>query len=159
MADEYAEWKAEQAARWLRHVRELKHDISRLEDDIEVQRSLALPSGIDYSRTKVSTSPSADAIPNAVIRLEESIACYMTELVGYLDEKQEARDCIAKLSDARYRAVLSLYYINGHSWDGVGEKLGYDRDWCMELRRQSLPLVYDVMPREWRTAIPRADYS
>lgn len=159
MADEYAEWKAEQAARWLRHIRDLKHDISRLEDDIEVQRSLALPSGIDYSRPKVSTSPSADAIPNAIIRLEESIAEYMTELVGYLDEKREARDCIAKLSDARYRAVLGLYYINGHSWDGVGDKLGYDRDWCMELRRQSLPLVYDVMPMEWRTAIPRADYS
>ena len=156
---EFDEWKAEQAAKWLRHIRELKHDIARLEDDIEVQRSIALPSGIDYSRPSVQTSPSQDAIPNAVIRLEESIAQYTTELVGYLDEKQQARECISRLGDARYRAVLSLYYINGHSWDGVSDKMGYDRDWCMELRRQSLPLVYDVMPREWRIPIPRADYS
>lgn len=156
---EFDEWKAEQAAKWLRHIRELKHDIARLEDDIEVQRSLALPSGIDYSRPSVQTSPSQDAIPNAVIRLEESIAQYTTELVGYLDEKQQARECISRLGDARYRAVLSLYYVNGHSWDSVSDRMGYDRDWCMELRRQSLPLVYDIMPREWRTPIPRADYS
>ena len=157
MTDEYAEWKAEQAARWLRHVRELKHDISRLEDDIEVQRSLALPSGIDYSRTKVATSPSADAIPNAVIRLEAAIAHYTTELVGYLDEKERARDCINLLDDARHRAVLSLYYVNGHSWQTVGYKVGYSEVHCKELRSEALPLVYEVMPREWRTPIPRAD--
>lgn len=154
---EFDEWKAEQAAKWLRHIRELKHDIARLEDDIEVQRSLALPSGIDYSRPSVQTSPSQDAIPNAVIRLEESIAQYTTELVGYLDEKQQARECISRLGDARYRAVLSLYYINGHSWATVGEKVGYSEVHCRELRLEALPSVYDVMPMEYKTQIPRAD--
>ena len=154
---EFDEWKAEQAAKWLRHIRELKHDIARLEDDIEVQRSLALPSGIDYSRPSVQTSTSQDAIPNAVIRLEESIAQYTTELVGYLDEKQQARECISRLGDARYRAVLSLYYVNGHSWATVGEKVGYSEVHCKELRSEALPSVYEVMPREYRTQIPRAD--
>lgn len=154
---EFDEWKAEQAAKWLRHIRELKHDIARLEDDIEVQRSLALPSGIDYSMPSVSKSPSPDAIPNAVVRLEESIAQYTTELVGYLDEKQQARECISRLGDARYRAVLSLYYVNGHSWATVGEKVGYSEVHCKELRSEALPSVYEVMPREYRTKIPRAD--
>lgn len=157
MTDAFDDWKAEQAAKWLRHIRELEHDIARLEDDIEVQRSLALPSGIDYSRPSVTTSPSQDAIPNAVIRLEESIAQYTTELVGYLDEKQQARDCISRLGDARYRAVLSLYYINGHSWQTVGEKVGYSEVHCRELRLEALPQVYDVMPGEYKTMIPRAD--
>ena len=157
MADEYAEWKAEQAARWLRHIRDLKHDISRLEDDIEVQRSLALPSGIDYTRPVVSSSPSADAIPNAVARLEEAIAEYTTELVGYLEEKEQARGCINMLDDARHRAVLSLYYVNGHSWATVADKVGYAVEYCMAIRSDALPRVYEVMPREWRTRIPRAD--
>lgn len=156
MADEYAEWKAEQAARWLRHVRDLKHDISRLEDDIEVQRSLALPSGIDYSRPVVSSSPSADAIPNAVARLEESVARYATELVGYLDEKEQARACIGMLDDARHRAVLSLYYVNAHSWLTVSKTMHYEVSWCRRLRDEALPLVHDVMPREWRTMVPPA---
>lgn len=154
---EFDEWKAEQAAKWLRHIRELKHDIARLEDDIEVQRSLALPSGIDYSRPNVATSPSRDAIPDAVARLEESIALYTTELVGYLDEKQQARECISRLGDARYRAVLSLYYVNGHSWTTVSDKVGYVVDYCMAIRNEALPYVYEVMPREYRTKIPRAD--
>ena len=157
MTDEFADWKAAQAARWLRHVRELKHDISRLEDDIEVQRSLALPSGIDYGREKVSASPNPDAIPEAVARLEDAIAHYTTELVGYLDEKERARECINMLEDARHRAVLNLYYVNGHSWQTVGYKVGYSEVHCKELRSEALPLVYEVMPREWRTPIPRAD--
>ena len=156
MADEYAEWKAEQAARWLRHVRELKHDISRLEDDIEVQRSLALPSGIDYSRTKVSTSPSADAIPNAVARLDDAIAQYTTELVGYLDERDEARACIGMLGDARHRAVLSLYYVNGHSWPTVSNIMHYEISWCMRIRDDALPLMYEHLPAQWRPKIPTA---
>lgn len=154
---EFDEWKAEQAAAWLRHIRELKHDIARLEDDIEVQRSLALPRGIDYTAPKVASSPTADAIPNAVARLEESIAQYTTELVGYLDEKQRARECLGLLDDARYRAVLMLYYVNGHSWATVGEKVGYSEVHCKELRSEALPYVYEVMPREYRTRIPRAD--
>lgn len=157
MTIEYEEWKAEQAAAWLRHIRELKHDIARLEDDIEVQMSLALPRGIDYSVPKVAASPNRDAIPDAVARLEEAVAGYCTELVGYLDEKEQARDCINRLDDPRHRAVLSLYYVNGHSWATVGEKVGYSEVHCKELRSEALPSVYEVMPREWRTMIPRAD--
>lgn len=157
MTTEYDEWKAEQAAAWLRHIRELKHDIARLEDDIEVQRSLALPRGIDYSVPRVAASPSADAIPNAVARLEESIAQYTTELVGYLDEKEQARDCISRLGDARHRAVLGLYYVNGHSWATVGDKVGCSEARCREIRMEALPMVYEVMPREHRIMVPRAD--
>lgn len=157
MTIEYEEWKAEQAAAWLRHIRELKHDIARLEDDIEVQRSLALPRGIDYSRPAVASSPYPDAIPDAVARLEEAVAGYCTELVGYLDEKEQARDCISRLEDARYRAVLGLYYVNGHSWSTVGDKVGCSEARCREIRMEALPLVYDIMPREHRVMVPRAD--
>ena len=153
---EFDEWKAEQAAKWLRHIRELKHDIARLEDDIEVQRSLALPSGIDYSMPSVSKSPSPDAIPNAVVRLQDAIAEYATELVGYLDEKDEARMCIGMLDDARHRAVLSLYYVNGHSWVTVSKVMHYEVSWCKRLRNEALPLMYDHMPRQWRTMVPPA---
>ena len=154
---EWTEWKAEQAAVWLRHLRDMKHDIDRLHDEIEVQRSLALPKGVDYSRPVVAASPRADAIPDAVARLEDSIAGYVSELDAYIGEKGEARDCLMLLDDSRHRAVLILYYLNGHSWEGVGERMGYDPNYCRELRNDALPFVYDVMPREWKTMIPRAD--
>lgn len=157
MADEYAEWKAEQAAVWLRYVRELKHTISRIEDEIEVQRSLALPSGIDYSKPVVMTSPSADAIPNAVARLDEMIGEYMTELAGYVDELDAARRCVAMLADSKHRNVVTYYYLLGYPWLIVGEKMGYAPDYCRRVRDAALPLVYDVMPREWKRPIPRAD--
>ena len=157
MTDEFAEWKAEQAAKWLRHIRELKHTIARIEDEIEVQRSLMLPGGIDYQRPVVSASPSADAIPNAVARLDEMVGEYMTELAGYVDEVGDARRCVSMLSDGRHRNVVTYYYLLGYPWIVVGDKMGYAPDWCRQLRDDALPLVYDVMPREWKQPIPRAD--
>ena len=46
---EFDEWKAEQAAKWLEHVRSLALDVARIQDRVDVLRSLAMPSGIDYS--------------------------------------------------------------------------------------------------------------
>lgn len=157
MTVEFDDWKAEQAGAWLRHIRDLKRDIVRLEGDIETQRSLVMPGGIDYTVPKVSTSPSKDAIPDAVARLEQAIAGYCTELVGYLDEMERARDCINGLEDVHHRAVLSLYYLNGFTWVAVAERLEYSPAHCKKLRNEALPLVYEVMPKEWRTMIPRAD--
>ena len=154
---EFEAWKAEQSQRWLNHLRDVKHDISRLEDEIAVARSLALPSGIDYTVPYVRSSPSADAIPNAVARLEGMIADYCVALDAYLDELQDARERVACLCDARHREVLTLYYLSGHSWATVSDKAGYSEIWCKQLRDEALPLVYDHIPPEWRTMIPRAD--
>lgn len=162
---EFDEWKAEQAVVWLEHVRSLALDVAMLQDRVDVLRSLAMPSGIDYSRPVVMTSPSADAMPNAVAKLMDAIGEYLDQLEAYVDESMDAARRIAEIGDGRYRAVLSLYYVSGNTWEKVGEKLKkldngkftYSPEYCRHLRNDALPFVYDVMPREWRTQIPRAD--
>lgn len=162
---EFDEWKAEQAAKWLEHVRSLALDVARIQDRVDVLRSLAMPSGIDYSRPVVSSSPSADAIPNAVVKLMDAMREYLDQLDAYVYESMDAARRIEEIGDGRYRAVLSLYYVSGNTWEQVGEKLKkwdngkftYSPEYCRHLRNDALPFVYDVMPREWRTQIPRAD--
>lgn len=153
---EFDEWKAEQAAKWLRHMRDVKYDVAKLQDEVEVARSLALPQGLDYSSVKVTTSPNADAIPNAVIRLQSLTADYIVELNSYMDELMGARECINRLSDSRHRAVIALYYLNGHTWATVADKLHYSEERCRQLRTEALPLLFDYLPREWKPMIPRA---
>ena len=153
---EYDEWRAEQAVAWLDHVRGLAHDVARLKDKVDVMRALALPSGIDYTLPKVSTSPSADAIPNAVARLIDSIGDYCAQLEAYVEEAHDADMRLSSIGDWRYRDVLIRYYVDGMSWREVGDRVGYVPDHCMRLRDEALPLVFDVMPREWRTPLPPA---
>lgn len=154
---EWEKFKAEQAAEWLEHVRELALDVARLQDRVDVLRSMALPSGIDYAAPVVSSSPSADQIPNAVARLVDAIGDYLAQLDAYVEESIDAARRIGELSDARYRGVLVFYYVNGRTWEQVGKRLNYEPNYCREIRNDALPLVYDVMPREWKTPIPRAD--
>lgn len=153
---EFESWKAAEAAAYLKGVRQSSLDVRRLQDEIDVQRSL-LPSGMDVSRAKVRTSPQPDALELAAIRVIEMVEQYVTELAGYVEMQRDAHDAVRRMGDARHRAVLTLYYIDGHSWETVGEKLGYSVDWCKELRAQALPLFWDVMPRHGKTMVPRAD--
>ena len=155
--NEFEEWKAEQAAAWLDHVRGLAHDVARLKDKVDILRSLALPAGVDYARPVVSAPPNVDAIPNAVARLLDSIGDYCSTLDLYVAEAHDANERLATLADWRYRDVLIRYYADGMSWREVGAAVGYVPDYCRELRDAALPLVYDVMPNDWRTQIPRAD--
>lgn len=157
LMDEFARWKAEQAAAWLDHVRGLALSVEGMRDRVELLRSLALPAGIDYSKPVVSTSPSADQIPNAVIKLQEAIADYCTELSAYVDESRDAKLRLASIGDWRYREAVTRYYVDGMSWREVGDRMGYVPDWCRQLRDEALPIVYDVMPNEWRVMVPRAD--
>lgn len=153
------EWElytAECSRNWLEHMRDLKHDIAKLQDEVDVARSLALPQGVDYSRSKVTTSPTADQIPNAVIRLHGLVADYIVELDAYIDELMDARQRVNMLEDSRHRAVLTLYYLNGHSWQTVAEKMHYAEGWCFEIRNEALPLMYEYLPRQWKPIIPRA---
>ena len=106
---EWEEFKAEQAAAWLEHVRGLAHDVARMQDRVDVLRSLALPSGIDYTRPVVSSSPTADAIPNAVAKLVDAIGDYCADLAAYVDESHDAATRLALIGDGRYRCVLTLY--------------------------------------------------
>lgn len=155
--NEYDAWKAEQAAAWLDHVRGLSHDIARLRDNIDVLQSLALPRGVDYARPVVSASPSPDAIPNAVARLQDSIDDYNATLALYAAEEYDAQVRLSSIGDWRYRDVIIRHYLLGQKWAKVGDDMGYSADYCRELRTAALPHVYGVMPLEWRVRVPRAD--
>ena len=153
--DEIASWKAQEAARYLDMVRHVSLDLRRIQDEIEVQRSL-LP-GMDYSREKVSKSPNPDSLELAALRVLDLIEAYCVEQAEYIEMQYEAHQAVKRMEDARYRAVLTLYYITGHSWETVGDKLGYTPNHCQDLRQEALPLFWDVMPKEHKTNLPRAD--
>ena len=152
---EMESWKAMEAADYLNRVRRSCIDIKRLQDEIETQRSLLLP-GTNFGE-RIRSAPQPDRMEQAVMRIMEMEEQYTSELFEWIDLQREAHDAVRKMADSRHRAVLTLYYLDGHSWETVGDRIGYDWNYCRELRTQALPLFWDVMPKEAKTMLPRAD--
>lgn len=152
---EFESWKAMEAAEYLNRVRRSCIDIKRLQDEVETQRSLLMP-GTDYGM-KVQSSTHHDRMEQSAIRIMEMEEQYTSELFEWIDLQREAHEAIRKMADSRHRAVLTLYYLDGHSWETVGDRIGYEWNYCRELRTQALPLFWEVMPKDAKTMLPRAD--
>lgn len=92
VAGEYERYRAEQAARYMEHVGPLGSRIRMLREEVEAQRALVESvRGIDYASIGGGGSPSADAVPDAVIRLQGLVSDYCTELAGYMGERRAGR--------------------------------------------------------------------
>lgn len=70
-----------------------------------------------------------------IIALEEQIN---SEIDSYTEQKVKARELINGLSDDRYKAVLTEYYLNTKTWEQVAESLNFERRWVFHLHGQAL---------------------
>lgn len=153
---EYDEWKASEARKWLRHVRRLWLDLARLDASIEALEYLAQPKGIDYSRPVVRSSVYTDKIADAVAEIVEEVGALRAERDDVAREQARAVECLNQLEDANQSAVLVLHYAGRKTYRKVAAELHYSESYCRQTAYAALPLVYDVMPKEWRTPIPNA---
>lgn len=157
MSEEYDRYKRAQAARWLEHVRKLGTKCRSLQAEIDGQREMASGlSGMDYSAPAVKSSPTPDAVPNAVIRLQRLISDYCTELVGYVDEQRRAHDALSRIENAEQAEALKRHYLLGQRWEECCVAMGYSCEGMKSLRYRGLLAVYGVMPQEWRDPVHRA---
>ena len=154
--NDWQRYRREQASAYLRKIRDMRRHIAALNAEIDEQRALASGlTGIDYSRDNVSTSPTDDAMPNAVARLLEIIA-ERVELVrdytGMLDE------CGTSLRDLNgtYGDVLRYRYLCDYPWERIAAATNYSEQWLYELHNQALSAFYDHMPPTQRDPMPKA---
>lgn len=153
---EYDEWKASEARKWLRHVRRLWLDLARLDASIEALEYLAQPKGIDYSKPFVKSSVYPDKIADAVAEIVDEVGALRAERDDVAREQARAVECLNQLDDANQSAVLVLHYVGRKKYRKVAEELHYSESYCRQTAYAALPLIYDVMPKEWRTPIPNA---
>ena len=144
------------AKAYLDYVRSLHQRIKSLQENIERQKAMMLPSGIAYSES-VAQSSSGDVLENGVIRLQELIQEYCTEMAEYVEQQKIAHDVFNGLSKPEYTIALTKYYALGKSWEQVCVDMGYSWGGMMKLKRAAELEVYNVMPEEWRRySIPAA---
>ena len=150
------EGKIVKAQAYAEHIEDLSYRKLNREGQIDHLRSeLGLTSGAIGDR--VSTSPSADAIPNAVIKLQDMIREYVAELSEYVDEIHRFTQYLAQL-DRIEEKVLWLRYVGLCRWGQIADQLGYSQRQLYRIRDHALVALYGVMPEPWRSeAIPDAE--
>lgn len=143
------------ATAYLEHVRSLKLRIDAIAEQIEPLREM-VGTTMDC-RERVSKTPNHKSLEESVIRLQELIADYCTEMAEFVDEQRSAHDVICRLSKPERARALAGYYVNGKSWEMLCVEMGYSWQGMMSLRKRAVDEVYDLMPEQWRRdAIPNA---
>lgn len=154
MDEEYRAYTVGQAKRYMQHIRSLNHSVRMLRSEIDELRDMAGGlSGIDYARPQVRTSPSADAVPNAVIRIDSLASELEAELSDYIAEKERAHRALAEV-DGLYAELLAYRYLEGKSWADVADALGYSEVHARTvLHDDALAALYPYLPHGWRDPV------
>lgn len=156
MQEEYERYKAAQAARWLEHVAQLGTRCATLQAAIEQERANAEGVRAVCFDGMPRAQSTGDALPNAVIRIQDAIRDFMTELAGYVEAQTDAHERITRMQDAACSGCLERHYVLGHPWERVCVDMGYSWQGMMSLRRRALAMAYEVMPTEWRDPMESA---
>lgn len=125
-----------------------------LEQEIEMLRAQLLPGGVQIT-DKVSTSATADSIPNGVIKLQDMIADFCTKQVEYVEVYRQMHDALEKI-DVIPREALTMHYLHLWKWEKVCVEMDYTYDGIMRIRRRGLIDLYDHMPPEHKGILPKA---
>jgi len=158
MTPEYEQYCIEQAETWLVKVRKLVGYATKLGESAAAQLARADNlRGIDYSAVRVQTSPSADAIPNAIIMHEEMGASFKELAETATARVKEASSALACMDDPVEAMCLQLYYVEAYAtWEHVCVAMDYSYDGMMKLRRRAMLHAYEVMPHQERDPQHRA---
>ena len=158
MDEELQRYRIEQAEAWLSKVRKTVGYARRITADAEAIMARADNlRGMDYSAVNVQTSPSADAIPDAIILADE-----MGEAMEAISESARERvtgaaRALAEMEDPTEATCLTLYYVEAYdTWERVCVAMHYSYDGMMKLRRRALVSAYSVMPHSERDPMPPA---
>jgi len=154
--EEWEDFKRKCARRYLRNVMYLKHKAARHESELAELREIAYGlAAVDYSRDNVSTSPTADSIPNKVIAINERIADGMADIDEYMDALDGLRRTLDRMENQLHARVVRMHYVEEMEYEDIVSVLkDEDTPWSLaSVKRFSamgLDELYYLMPQEWR---------
>ena len=109
---------------YLRQLRRLEVCIEQRQEELNRLRELIGCNAIDYCE-RVQTSPSADSIPNEVIRRVELEADISRKIERFLQLKHKIINEIQSLDNAAYVSILYKRYVEYKSLEEIAVEMNY----------------------------------
>lgn len=125
---------------YLRQLHRLEVCIEQRQEELNRLRELIGCNAIDYGE-RVQTSPSADSIPNEVIRRVELEADISRKIERFLQLKHKIINEIQSLDNAVYVSILYKRYVEYKSYKEIAAELKYNVSYVRQLHSKALNLL------------------
>ena len=122
---------------YLRQLHRLEVCIEQRQEELNRLRELIGCNAIDYGE-RVQTSPSADSIPNEVIRRAELEADISRKIERFLQLKHKIINEIQSLDNAVYVSILYKRYVEYKSLDEIAVEMNYSYRQVLRLHGMAL---------------------
>lgn len=123
--------------------------IQYLEAEIEQQQSRLALNGVEGGEA-VSRTMEGDALERGYARLYELCDSLDTELIGYVDERMQAREVLDHIADSKAYEVLHLRYLNGYRFSDIQRMLYMSETTMFRIHEEALIKLYSYLPAEFR---------
>lgn len=70
------------------------------------------------------------------------------EIAGLVELKEQARTLIHRLTDERYKTVLTEYYLNHKTWEQVADCMNYDLRYVYKVHGRALQAFSEVLKED-----------
>lgn len=123
---------------YLSHIGGLEYDIRRLEAELGKARSdMMRLQSMDCSREHVDGGEPAD-LADRISNMLECEKRLNAEWDRYINQRNQAKRLLAELTSAKYRAVLTEYYLLGLTWEAVAGHLDLDPKQMWRIKKSAL---------------------
>lgn len=122
---------------YLRQLHRLELCIEQRQEELNRLRELIGCNAIDYGE-RVQTSPSADSIPNEVIRRAELEADISRKIERFLRLRHKIINEIQSLDNAVYVSILYKRYVEYKSLEEIAVEMNYSYIWIRKNHGKAL---------------------
>nr|DAJ37680.1 MAG TPA: Protein of unknown function (DUF1492) [Caudoviricetes sp.] len=125
------------AKEYLRQLKYLDNRINAKLLEREQIRAIAEKTTIGLSE-KVQTSSSVDKISDVAVRLVEIEETINKDIDKLVELREEAGNKISRISNDKYKTVLSMYYLSNKTFEEVAELTDMSLRWIYILHGKAL---------------------
>lgn len=137
------------AQNYLRTIKSNEHRIKLLESEIEMQQARLSLNGVAYGEN-VSKTLEGDVIEQGFVKLYELCDNLDTELVGYVEEREEAYKVLSNLTNPNFYAVLFYVYFQGMKFRELPYLLHASQRQIFNWHEQALSILYRYLPNNYK---------
>lgn len=143
--------------RYMEHIKDLDRQINVSLLHVAQAKSKLDIAGVSYNPHVASALFSDSSIPHKLYILEEALNEAETELQGYKEEMQDAKQALKAIENVTYRSILKCRYILNLDWFHTAKVIGYSQSYSKSLKRPALIALYPHIPETWRRNFPKAE--
>ena len=140
-------YRASQA--YFRGVLANERRIQYLEAEIEKQQSRLSLNGVEGGES-VSRTMEGDSLERGYERLYEMCDSMDTELIGYVEERRQARAVLDRIADSKAYEVMYLRYFEGYRFKDIQRMLYMSETTVFRIHEDALVKLYQHLPAEYR---------